>query len=359
MNNLMLTLLGACAVGGLLTVRWGKVLRHAVLIIALLATTIVGARLFFTSALHNEYSKDKIIASMQLLRSADPAIIHRWPPPPRPSSNPQPTRFEQIRTRGILRVGYVPDNLPWTYFNAADQFVGLNVEMAHALAREMNVGLEFVPIDRNTMGKQLDTGYCDIVMAAVAMTPERARVMAFSASYMDQTLAFIVKDHRRKEFNSREANQRLKAPRIGVPNVRYYIDKVRQYLPHATLIVLNSITEFFETHGEDLDAFVFTAESGSAWSLLYPAYTVAIPQPDILAVPLAYALPRGDLELVNFINIWIELKKKDKTIASLYDYWILGKNAVPKPPRWSVLRNVLGIGTDQDKSLTDKGDPWM
>jgi Na+/H+-dicarboxylate symporter len=359
MNNLMLTLLGACAVGGLLTVRWGRVLRHAVLTIAFIATTIVGARIFFTSALHNEYSKDKIIASMQLLRSADPAIVHRWPPPPRPSSNPQPTRFEQIRTRGILRVGYVPDTLPWTYFNAADQLVGLNVEMAHALAREMNVGLEFVPIDRNTMGEQLDTGYCDIVMAAVAITPERARVVAFSASYMDQTLAFIVKDHRREEFSSRDTIRRLKAPRIGVPNVRYYIDKVRHYLPQATLVVLNSTREFFETYGEDLDAFVSAAESGSAWSLLYPAYTVAIPQPDVLTVPLAYPLPRGDHDWINFINTWIELKKKDKTIASLYDYWILGKNAVPKQPRWSVIRNVLRIGTDQDEILTDKGDPWM
>ena len=75
--------------------------------------------------------------------------------------------------------------------------------------------------------------------------------------------------------------------------------------------------------------------------MLYPAYSVAIPQPDVLAIPLAYPMAWGDPELVSFINTWIELKKKDKTIATLYDYWILGKNAVPKPPRWSVLRNVL------------------
>jgi hypothetical protein len=35
------------------------------------------------------------------------------------------------------------------------------------------------------------------------------------------------------------------------------------------------------------------------------------------------------------------LKKRDRTIDTLYDYWILGKNAVPKQPRWSVIRNVL------------------
>jgi hypothetical protein len=45
--------------------------------------------------------------------------------------------------------------------------------------------------------------------------------------------------------------------------------------------------------------------------------------------------------MVDFINLWIDLKKKDKTIARLYDYWILGKHAVPEVPRWSVIRNVL------------------
>jgi ABC-type amino acid transport substrate-binding protein len=86
---------------------------------------------------------------------------------------------------------------------------------------------------------------------------------------------------------------------------------------------------------------LYSAEAGSAWSLLYPAYPVAIPQPDVLAASSAYAMAHSDQELVNFINLWIELKKEDKTIPSLYDYWILGKNAVPTPPRWSVVRNVL------------------
>ena len=176
---------------------------------------------------------------------------------------------------------------------------------------------------------------------------------------MDQTLAFIVKDHRRGEFSSRDAIRRLKKPRIAVLNVQYYIDKVHRYIPQATIVVLNSVKEFFEPRNEEYDALVFSAEAGSAWSLLYPAYTVAIPQPDVLAVPLAYPMPRGDPEWVNFINSWIDLKRKDKTVASLYDYWILGKNAVPKRPRWSVMRNVLGIGIEIGTGLDEKREPWL
>jgi hypothetical protein len=41
------------------------------------------------------------------------------------------------------------------------------------------------------------------------------------------------------------------------------------------------------------------------------------------------------------VDTWIELKKKDRTIARLYDYWILGRSAVEREPRWSIMRNVL------------------
>jgi hypothetical protein len=41
------------------------------------------------------------------------------------------------------------------------------------------------------------------------------------------------------------------------------------------------------------------------------------------------------------MNAWIALKRKDGTIGALYDYSVLGRNAVTPEPRWSLLRNVL------------------
>jgi hypothetical protein len=55
-------------------------------------------------------------------------------------------------------------------------------------------------------------------------------------------------------------------------------------------------------------------------------------------------MARGDRELADFMNRWIDLKRKDRTIAVLYDYWILGRNTVAQEPRWSVMRNVLHVG---------------
>ena len=340
MNIIVLTTVGTCAVTGFLAPRWGRILRNGVLTLVLAGVAIGSARLFFTVALENPYRKDEIIANMQLMRQAGEATVYKTLPPP-PPFDPVQSRFAQMLNRGTLRVGYRTDNLPMSFFNASGDLVGFDIEMAHILARELGVGLEFVPVETDKMAERLDEGACDLIMSGVGITPETAQQMAFTRPYMSLTVGFLVKDHRRKDFNSRAALRRLEAPRIGAPNVPYYVDKLRRYLPRAEIVYLTSIVEFLEGRSEDLDAFLYAAEAASAWSLLYPAYTVAIPQPDVLTGPVAYAAARDNRELIDFMNHWIELKKQDRTIPRLYDHWILGTTAVPKTPRWSVMRNVL------------------
>jgi ABC-type amino acid transport substrate-binding protein len=67
--------------------------------------------------------------------------------------------------------------------------------MAHALAQELGVAL--------VMAEQLRTGYCDIIMSGVVVTPQRAQIMTFAQPYLDQTVTFVVRDHRRDEFSIR------------------------------------------------------------------------------------------------------------------------------------------------------------
>jgi ABC-type amino acid transport substrate-binding protein len=93
--------------------------------------------------------------------------------------------------------------------------------------------------------------------------------------------------------------------------------------------------------GATMNALVLPAERGSAWTLLHPQYSVVVPEPDLVKVPLAYPVARHDQAFASFVNTWIDLKRKDGTLDRLYRYWILGRNAVRPRPRWSVIRNVL------------------
>jgi ABC-type amino acid transport substrate-binding protein len=248
--------------------------------------------------------------------------------------------MKRIRARKTIRVGYLDDNRPDTYFNGKGELVGLDVEMAHMLARSLGVSLEFVPVDRATLFQQLNEGYCDIIMSGIVITPERAEAASLSRPYMEETLALVVPDYRRSEFSSHQALHRLKAPKLAILDLPYFISFVRQHLPHAKLVVVSSPQEFFTAKGKDLDGFIYSAERGSAWSLLYPEYTVVVPPPPI-ALPLTYAMARGDHELLDYVNAFVELKKSDGTLKKLYNYWVLGQFAADTEPRWSVIRDVL------------------
>jgi ABC-type amino acid transport substrate-binding protein len=267
--------------------------------------------------------------------------VHRVPAAA-PSAPARGPILSLIKQRGALRVGYLRDSLPYAFFNAADELVGLDVEMAYHLAAELNVPLEFVPIDRERMVEQVNLGDCDILMSGVAITTMRASQMTFSTDYVDETMAFVVPDSARGDYASWSQVEKLSGVRLGIQDVPYYIQKMRERLPAADLKVLQSPLEFFRDHERDgLDALVFAAERGSAWTLMYPNFTVVIPEPNPVRVPLAYAIGQQDQAFAAFVNTWVELKKKDGTIDSLYKYWILGRDAAPKQPRWSIIRDVL------------------
>ena len=107
-------------------------------------------------------------------------MVHRSPPPPRPSSDPQQSRLNTIRPGAsselaiCLIVCHLPISMPLA------SWWGFNVEMAHVLARDMGVRTRIRPRCAWNDGRAVGTGYCDIVMASVAVTPERAQSMAFS-----------------------------------------------------------------------------------------------------------------------------------------------------------------------------------
>jgi ABC-type amino acid transport substrate-binding protein len=308
---------------------------------ALLTVALIcGLQLYFGRFVKNAYTMDEVVRGMHLLREPKAARMYASLPAA-PPHTPEKSRLQEIRERGFVRVGYVKDRLPYAFENAHGQIVGFDIEMAYDLARVLHADLEFVPIDRERMEAQVKAGDCDILMSGIAVTPDRAAQMSFSASYRDETLAFVVRDFRRKDFLSRQAIQEAKGLRLAILSGEYYTARLREALPKAECVELSSPREFFEGTRPGIDAFLFTAEAGSAWTLLYPKFTVVVPQPGLLSLPLAYAIARGDQEFLDFVNAWIELKQKDGTVTRLYDYWILGRGAVEKKPRWSILRDVL------------------
>jgi len=339
MHTFALAVLGSCAMSGLLIINPRKIVRFAVVTLVLTVVPVAGLRYYFGHVVEHKYTKADVVMGMDLTRKQVSAVVLRTTTlPPETTGS---SALGRIQARGKLRIGYLPDSIPYAYFNSRGALVGLDIDMAHQLAGEMGVSLEFVPIDRTKVGEQVNDDLCDILMSGYVLTTDRAREMLLSSTYLDEHLAFLTLDYRRGEFLTRDSIRAHSGVRIGVPNVPYYIAKLREYAPDAELVLLESLSKPFENSLNGLDAVAITAERGSSWSLLYPQYCVIVSQPDVLTIPITYAVGRKNQELLSFLNIWLELKKKDGTIQQLYDYWILGKNAQPHVPRWCIARDML------------------
>lgn len=338
-HTLTVALLGACAITGMIEFRRRRLGPYLAITALLTLVVIGGSRAVFASFLRPEYTRDEVLGAMHLVHQPVPAVVHKSAPPAGPA-DARPT-LERIRDRGTLRVGYVPDALPFAFFNKTGDLVGFDVELAHRLAAELRVTLEFVPIDRARMGEQLASDYCDLIVGGVAVTTLRASAALFSTPYLDETLAFAVPDHRREQFSAWDDIRALHGVVIAAPDVPYYLDLLRRRLPDADIRVIKDFGRMFTDWDPSIAALAMPAERGSAWTLLYPAFSVAVPQPGLIKIPLAFPIARHDAAFATFMGTWIELKRKDGTLDGLYAYWVLGRDSTPARPRWSIVRNVL------------------
>ncbi|MGI9455783.1 MAG: cation:dicarboxylate symporter family transporter, partial [Aeoliella sp.] len=306
-----LALLIGGAATGLIKIQWKAVLRFLLMTGGIVVVLLGGLRVFYEYGLPHEYEKDERFRSMEL--AAKPVEFSVRETVPEGDYRPGQTRLDQIVARGVLRVGYLEDSLPNVFINSESDFVGLDVDLANVLAHDMDLDLEFVKVSFESMVADLSAGRCDIVMSGLTITPDRMLDMRFSDPYMKATMSFVVRDHVRAKFSNRKAIKALREPRIGVLDVPYYIATLQSYLPQAEIVKLDSPGDFFRQGNEELDALFLSAERGSAWTLVYPEFSVAVPQPDVLAAPVAIATARDAETLTDFINAWLRLKREDRT----------------------------------------------
>lgn len=338
-HTVAMGLLGTCAAVGVLRFDRRKLLRFAVITLVLAAATIGGTRAFVSRFVNPAYDKDKVLAGMQALRNRGHAQVYRTAPPPLPSFSG--SVLDRVRSRGMLRVGYFDGSLPYAFTNSSGELVGFDIEMALQLARDLGVELELVPASRRLLDHGLDPSTCDLVMSGTAVTADRAVHVLFSTPYLDETLAFLVPDHDRTRFSSWDDIRSARSLRLGVVRAPYYLHKVRAELPDVEIVPIDEPDQMFQPRTPPLDAILFTAERGSAYTLLHPEYSVAVPKPRLAKVPLAYVIGGRDAALASVVDTWIDLKRKDGTIDELFAHWILGRDATPHQRRWSVMDDVL------------------
>ncbi|WP_205959913.1 cation:dicarboxylate symporter family transporter [Flammeovirga aprica] len=342
MHLITLTILTLGTSHGFFKIKKRKISMLITVSVGLFIGTLIPLRYFLAYSLKDVYQNDKVIANMQLVHQLVPFKVL-----PEASPNPVPLKagegiLDRIKRRGIIRVGFYENEIPFSYFNAKGELVGFGIDMAHVLGSVLDAEIEFVPITVGNMPEELKNDNFDIVMSDIFMSSKYSAELAFSKPYIDVTMALVVGDHA-DQFKTFEKTAALDSFNIGYFERRDVAEKFLKYFPNAKAVRLDSVDEFFDNQPDSipLSGLLTSAERGAALTLLHPEFQIANPMPYSITLPLAYPVGNNDENMANFVSDWIEVNRKDGTIQRFYDYWILGEDPTSTDKHWSVIRNVL------------------
>ena len=330
----------AAAMMGAVHLSVQRLFRFFVVTLVLMGVFVLGTRAIFSWVLPPAPSGLGTLSSFAL---RPPLVTASIATATSPSQKPEAgTRLQEIRGRGVLRVGYFNDAVPWAFVNAEGTLVGYDVEAAHRLASQLGVGLEFVLIDRASPEPSLALadGRVDILMTGFTATVSRAERMELSHGYSNEHLGFLVRDFDRRRFAALASLSTNEDIVIAVPPVEGALEVVRSFLPRAKTRDYQSLEDAIGD--SSTSAVLTTLERAYYWSRVYPEFTAVRPQEVKAATIVVYALPYGELDFRNLVNLWIETRQASGESEEAYNYWVRGRALASRAPRWSVLANVLG-----------------
>lgn len=117
-------------------------------------------------------------------------MIKRWLPA---DGHPQPMPFINEGTNGVIRLGTAAITEPFSFVDSSHQVVGIDIEIASRLAKQLNKKLEIVDMEFGAMIPALVAGKVDMIGACITITEERKKKVLFSKPYYMGGIAAIVR----------------------------------------------------------------------------------------------------------------------------------------------------------------------
>jgi Na+/H+-dicarboxylate symporter len=240
-----------------------------------------------------------------------------------------------IQSSGVLKVGYSPMIIPFSYLNDKGDLVGFDIAYAYELAHDLHVRLELIPFDWQTLAHDLAERRFDIAMAGIYETDYRLQSLTVSRFYFQSPPALIVRSDRANQFLSREAIIAMPRLRVAVFDDPVLIPMLRFLLPNAEVEIVTNYDQL-PAIADRIDGAFWTLQQAGSWAEVHPGYTAVAPTDMGTPILFVYLMPPGASSLRQYMDQWLELKASAAFRATQLDYWIKGKPRQSRLPRWNL-----------------------
>ena len=234
------------------------------------------------------------------------------------TTNTETTTGDELALKGeytTLKMGTNAAFPPYEY-KEGDEFVGIDVEIAKAIADELGATLEIVDMEFDSIITSVTQGEVNFGMAGMTVTDERKLEVDFTYSYATGVQSVIV-----AEGSDIKSIDDLSGQKIGVQlgttgdiysTDDYGADYVTQYGKGADAILA--------LKGGDIDAVIIDNEPAKAFVAENEGLTIL--DTDYAVEDYAIAVKKGNTDLLDDINAALDKLTKDGTIDAIIDKFI-------------------------------------
>jgi len=224
--------------------------------------------------------------------------------------------LEATKERGILVVGVREDFPPLGYLDANGKNTGFEVDLARYLARQLlgdESKLQLVPVLAANRITTLHSQSTDLLIAAVTATEDRTYVFAFSEPYfLSGTLLLVPRNSAIHDIGD------VPGKRVAVLTGSIQEGSLQPVFPDAVRVRFWSVPEAIDAlRAGRVDALAEDDVLVLALARQYPDLT-AVGKP-FHPHPYAIAMPKGDKELVAWVNDQLQRAKADGTYNALWN----------------------------------------
>lgn len=224
--------------------------------------------------------------------------------------------LDDIRQAGVLKACIWPDYFGISYRNPrTGNLQGIDIELSRALAKDLNVRIEYVDTDFARLLDDLEARKCHIAMMGVGVTPQRAARIDFSLPYLRSDV-YAITTRTNRAINTWDDLD--KPGRVIVVQGGTFMEPLmRRVLTQARLeVVARPAQREQEVQSGRADAFITDYPYGQRMLANADWARLVAPAKPVQLTDYAYAVPKGERDWLARVNQFVSQARQDGRLAS-------------------------------------------